>query len=175
VSAAPRNPLLPLPAPPPSSAKQLRAAESMASFAAPAVERLERRRAFRGKSRTGIERAREQMNAMCESGEWGQATGDHLVALYEWLHEQVYGVATAELDGKNWSAAAAMANRMTKEYFGGDYGRAMLFMKWAWNRERFREEQRRARGQSGSRIGWRLQFSGALVTDHRVDVARTGG
>lgn len=110
---------------------------------------------------------------MAESGDWSAAHGGHLVALYEWLHAEVYGVATSELAVRRQRAvAASVAGAMVKREFAGDYGEAVRFMKWAWEREQEREEWRRANGRSGQRVGWRLQFGGALVTDWRLDEAR---
>lgn len=154
----------------PPSQRQAQAAAALADLVAPKLERA--RRPFRS-TKGQIERAREQMNAMSDSGDWGEACGIHLVALYEWLHEQVYEVPTAELDPKNWALAAQAAGRMVDQHFGGDYGRAVIFMRATWNRERETEQWRRENGRGGRRIGWRLMFAhGALITDYKLDCAR---
>jgi hypothetical protein len=157
-------------APSPSTA-QIAAASSVAKLVAGKVESLGRPRAFRA-SRGSVEKAREQMRAMAESADWSAATGTHLVALYEWLHQEVYGVATAELDAKSWAYAAQMAGKMVVDCFGGDYGAAVVFLRWAWKREQRTEAWRRENNKPGRRIGWRLNFSGTLVTDYRLDCAR---
>lgn len=153
---------------PPQSAKQIRAAESVAAFAAPAVARLERpRRSFRGSSTAAVDRAKEETARFLDAGDWSQARGTHLVALYAWLHEKVYGVETAELDGKSWAAAASMAQRMVDSYFDRSFEKAVAFMHWTWRREQERDKWARANGRSRGRVGWRLQFSGTIVTDYR--------
>lgn len=169
MSAAMKKPDDLFPPTAPTSARQLEAADSVSRLVAPKL--AARPRSFRS-SKGAIERAREQMHAMAESADWEQAGGAHLVALYEWLHEQVYGVATAELDARTWALAAQAAARMADQQFEGDYGRAVVFMRWVWKREIEREKWRRENGKSGSRIGWKLAFHGSLVTDYKVDRAR---
>ena len=151
--------------------KQERAAADLAALVAPKLAQARKPKDFKLAGRT-IEKARTGMHAMAESGDWGGATGAHLVALYEWIHEQVYGVAPGELDGKTWAIARQAAGRMVEQQFGGDYGAAVVFMRWAWKREQRSEQWRRETGKEGRRIGWRLQFHGALITDYKVDAAR---
>lgn len=154
---------------PPPTARQSEAAASLASMV---EQKMNAKRRPPRASRDQIGRAREQMNAMAASGEWGEASGTHLVALYEWLHEQVYGVATAELDPKTWTLAAQAAGRMAEQQFDGDYGRAVVFMRWWAKREMEREKWRRENNRPGGRVGWRLMWHGTLVTDYKVDHAR---
>jgi hypothetical protein len=45
-------------------------------------------------------------------------------------------------------------------------------MRWVWRREAAREQWRRVKGQGGGRIGPWFMFSGALLTDWRLAVAR---
>lgn len=157
----------------PPSAQQAKAAADLQALVQPALDR--KPRAFRS-SKGQIERAREQMRAMRESGDWDDASGTHLVALYEHFHFLVYGVANAELDGKNWALAAQAAGRMVAQHFGDDYGKAALFIRWVWRREERTEAWRREHQQSGKSIGWRLQFAhGSLITQYKIDCARVGG
>lgn len=162
--------------PEPPSEKQVAAAAALDALVAPKVARL---RARSGKaprtSRGSIERAREEAVAMAADADWSSARGTHLVALYEKLHEAVYGVLPAELDGKNWALASAAAGRLVEKDFGGDPSKAVAFMRWAWRREQGRERWRRENGRDGSRIGWRLQFGGSMLTEYRISVARNPG
>lgn len=155
----------------PPSAAQRTAAASLEAMVASKMDRRARPRSFRA-SKPQIERAREGMERMTASGDWSEAVGAHLVALYEWLFLQVYGVATAELDPKNRAIASAMAGRFVHEHFADDYGAAVMFMKWTWKREQGREQWARENGKERGRVGWRLQWSGSIVTDYRVDCAR---
>lgn len=112
---------------------------------------------------------------MFAKGEIGERFEErHLVALYARLHEQVYGSRPGELEeGKSFLAACSSASRLVRESFGGELRGAIEYLRWTWRRERFVEGKRRANGETGRRIGWRLQFaSQSLLTDYRVDLAR---
>jgi len=149
----------------PKSAKRLRSM-TLAEFADAPVQP---RRLY------GDAKSKAEMQAMAESGEWEGASGAHLVALYEWMHEQVYGVV-ADLDRKSRMFATSSANRLIAKDFAGDAAKSVLFMKWVWRREGEREAWRRANQRDGQRIGWRLQFCfGSLVADYHVHCVRQGG
>jgi len=120
-------------------------------------------------------KVREQLREMVLSSDFASATASHLVALYEWCHEQVYGAKPSELDaGDAWKMATFAAARLAKDEFGGEFQRAIEFVRWTWQREKAREHARRTgRNDSVGRIGWRLQFvTRHLVTDYRIDMAR---
>ena len=145
------------------------AAAQVASFAGDATKK----RAFKGTSKTAIARTRAEAERMRLERSWGDAKPGHLVALYAWCHEQVYGVAPAELSGLDWSGAAAMAAKLVRDEFGGKMAEVIEFMRWLWRREKAREKWRRDNDREGGRISWRTQFKGgACVTDYRIDKAR---
>ena len=124
-------------------------------------------------TRGGTSRAREQMREMAAKADWSGATGSHFVALYEWLHATVYEVEASELSVvKEWTQAAAAASRMLHDYFADDTAAMVNFLRWTWKKERETEAWRRDNGRPGRRIGWRLQFGHALVTDYRLDSRR---
>lgn len=109
----------------------------------------------------------------------GGAPGDgfderHLVALYARLHREVYGVPPGELaDGSAFLAACSAAKRLVREELAGSLREAVEFLRWTWRRERSAEAKRRGSGESGRRVGWKLQFATrALFTDYQVDRAR---
>ena len=117
--------------------------------------------------------ARADAKARSLSGDWAGARGLTLVALWEYMHELVYGVAPADLLAPaDWLRAAATANRFLDDAFAGDANALVDFMRWTWRREEGREQWRRENGKSGGRIGYRLQFSGSILSDFRVDHAR---
>lgn len=103
--------------------------------------------------------------------DWEGAEASDFVGVYAWLHREVYGVEAAELR-KEFLAARSAADRMLREEFSGQ-SRAMIgFVRWAWARERGRE-QRRASGD-GWRLGWRLLYSSrSLLVDYRVEARRS--
>lgn len=125
-----------------------------------------RKRGLRSTGVADIDRALEEVDEMKKRGDWGQARPRHLVALYYRLHAHVYQAEPAELRGKVWTAACLMAARLLEREFKGETQRMVSFIGWAWGRER--------RAHAGSdnpdrrRLGWKLAFSPALVTDYRV-------
>lgn len=126
-----------------------------------------RRRAF-------IDEVQERMRTQ----EWDGMTTGRLVALYWLCHERVYGVVPSELDNAAvWSRAMLHAGKMVASEFDDDVGRAVVFMRWVWTRERDIEEWRRRNQRNGRRISWLDQFCyGRLVSDWRIAAARqTGG
>jgi hypothetical protein len=168
MSAAPKHPF----ESEPPSAPQLKAAESLAKLVAPAVERVSKKREFQV-SKGHIDKARSGMQEMLGAEKWKDATGTHLVALYEWVHEKIYGVLPLELDGRAWARAASMANRMVATHFENDFEKAVTFMRWVWRGEKKREEWRRDKGVDGGRIGWWQMFNGGrFITDYKVSVDR---
>lgn len=157
----------------PISEAQRRAAEAMQKFVQPKLDAPARsRNATCGAAKR--KRVHEEMQQMCTSGDWSSANSLHLVALYAWLHEGVYGVLPQELESSSaYVYAASEAKRMLARDFAGDFAQAVLFLQWTWKREEGREQWRRGNGRSGGRIGWKLQFGGSLVTDWKIDKART--
>jgi hypothetical protein len=123
------------------------------------------------------ERAREELRGYLVKGDFTGATPKHLAALYEWCHEQVYGVRPSEMATRViWTRVVFAAAKMLKDDFAGDMGATIAFIRWTWQRERERERARRAgRDNSNFRIGWRIQFvTKHLVTDYRIANARQG-
>ncbi len=111
-------------------------------------------------------------NAMRVSKDWSRATPGHLVALWAWCHEQVYGVAPEEAGSPAQFGRACMrAGQLVKASFGGNVAQAVEFMRWSWAREKRRHAWRVREGQELRRVGWALQFSSTLVGDWRVETA----
>jgi hypothetical protein len=111
---------------------------------------------------------------MLKSGDWPSATPAHLVELYDWCHEKVYGVASPELNmpDERLGACSAARSLLTKE-FGGDSTAAVAFLRWAWAREEGREKWARQNQKERGRLAWRTLFSGrGVLGDYRVAAAR---
>lgn len=145
---------------------------SFADFARRADERRQKllEQPFRA-TRTKIAEARCEMDLMSDQRDWSRARGEHLVALYCWCHEQVYGVEPA-LPVKAWQEGARLAVEFAARHFQGDLERVVDFMRWTWKREKEREEWRRSHNRDGGRIGLRLQFGDALMPDYKLHLHR---
>lgn len=122
------------------------------------------------------EAARERVRVMLASREWDSTRGLELVELYAWCHQQVYGVAATDLDAYEALQAQRMAGAFIARECSGEPARAVEFVRWAWGRERVREQRRRAlAGDDGYRLGWRLVFGNKLIVDWRLAMARKDG
>lgn len=145
------------------AAQQAEAASSVASFA----------RAGKRKTKgPDPEHARAQLREMLVANDFTKATPTVLVALYEWLHEQVYGARPVEIARRAvWKTVAFAAGKLVKNEFRDDVGAVVDFMRWCWDRERTRMARQQPERRMG-RIGWRLQFvTGHLLTDYRISKA----
>lgn len=117
-------------------------------------------------------------------GDWSKAEPGHYVALYVVLHHKVYGLKPAELDD---GAQYFQAMRAAKAFYAGleahvrSFSKSIApddmvdFLRWTWAREEGRERWRRDNAKDGQRVGWRLQFGGAMLSDYRVDKLRRNG
>jgi hypothetical protein len=154
------------------SAKHLKAADSVAQFAAAKLEKLKRPRKFVMPA-AKIREAVAGMHGRIGTGEWEGASGAELVAVYAHLHERIYGSVPSELNPGGWALAAKCAGAMITNQFAGRADDAVRFLLWLWRREEEREKWRRDNGRDGGRIGWRAQFCfGSYVDDYRVSLAR---
>jgi hypothetical protein len=117
--------------------------------------------------------AQEQAGECIRSGRWGDAAPRHLVALYDLMHSRVYGVQCVELLPRDRAIFTFSAKRLLDREFDGVPGAMAEWMRWVWQREADRERRRRFEGrETSSRIGPRLMFGGALITDWRLSQMR---
>lgn len=108
-----------------------------------------------------------------KSGDWDGAKGATLVGLYAFCHRLTYSVVPDELqDPRLFFAAAKRAATLVHDQFNDDFGSAVSFVVWSWEREKRKEAWARGCGADRNRMSWRLQFSAALITDWRVDSRR---
>lgn len=141
-----------------------------------------RRRGGRSR-RHDLERAEQQVRAMREAFTEGNrrafdaAEPKHLVALYTFLHERVYGVQATELhQDKEYMGAVSSARALVQREFDGRVEMGVAFLKWLWERERGRHRWRVREQRPLSRLGWRFVFNGgALLTDYRLHLAQKRG
>lgn len=128
----------------------------------------------RGISKATIAREEARARDMVRSGEWEGATATTFIALWSLMFERTYGVP-APLLPRERLFAARQVGAMLKREFGGDVSAMASFMRWAWRREKEREEWRRKNGRDGGCLGWRLLFGPNVLTDYRLAAARRGG
>lgn len=105
--------------------------------------------------------------------EWDKAEPIHFVELAAGFHERVYGVADEEMGaGKQRGMVVRIAASMLKSSFKGNAEEMAGFVKWAWKRERSREQWRRDQKREGGRLSVRGLFSRRLLTDYKVAKSR---
>ena len=128
----------------------------------------------RRKRGVNVDRVRAELETMLAADRYDTMKPVHLVALWARCHERVYGVVPAEMVGDAWLAASSSAAKLVRDEFGGDFARAVEFLRWTWRREQGREiAARKRKDERVSRIGWRLQLAQRyLLTDYRLDLAR---
>jgi hypothetical protein len=107
------------------------------------------------------------VDGMIQTGDWTGASARHLVALYAACHKRVYRVDAAELGPSQRLHATGMAMRMLDREFDGKIVAMVEFIRWTWIREEGREDWRKKNNIDGGRVGWKLQFNGAILTDWR--------
>ena len=114
--------------------------------------------------------------AMMASGDWRDAGGIHVVELFGLLFAMVYGVACSELSGSARFYAAHAADDMVDQCFDGDVGAAVVYVRWAWEREAGREQWRRQHGRAGGMLSWRWVLrAGQTLDEYRLAQARLVG
>lgn len=122
----------------------------------------------------GIEKVRETIERAVEVAKDGplppsEKAGWLLVGLWAFAFSKHYDVDVApDVTKTEWLAASSAAQRLINTQFGGDIDRAIEFVVWTWERQIDRGKRNRD-GSKRAPLGWRLQFSPALVTEFRVD------
>jgi hypothetical protein len=100
---------------------------------------------------------------------WNEFNPKLFVALYAWLHTQVYNVNPAnEVSGKSGLGARTLARNMLEKEFDNNCEEMLVFMRWVWFRERERERWRLENSKVGGRISWQYQFSARLLNEYKV-------
>ena len=155
---------------PGDEARQEAARESVAGFLSHKAKKTPIGGAAGTKKLAKIEVAVLDAEHRSKAGEWGDATGRTFVGLYALCHRIVYGEIPLELYEKaQFGTACRMAIRALREWFGGDTGLLVEFVKWSWEREKRRDAWAIQNGRDRGRMGVRFQFSAAMVQDWRID------
>ena len=134
------------------------------------LDKTPKRAKKRPNGRDALTRAEIDMVRLRKAAHWDKAKGMHFVALFAWLHREIYKVESIDLykDGAAFAAASA-AEKLLRDEFKGIGDDLVKFIAWCWARERKRME----RGTESSwRLNWRGQFvSRTLLVDYRVACA----
>jgi hypothetical protein len=159
----------------PLAAARAKAAASMSAFVGkPKAKAKAKKKA--GVRRSRIEQAMEHVKQRIEADCWEDADAENFVALFAWLHGEVYGVSPVEEMRTQWRGACSAARKLFADVFDSDPNLMLAFVRWVWNREAGYERWRREHQSHGRRITWRLMFvSRALLTDWQIDVTRKAG
>jgi hypothetical protein len=114
-----------------------------------------------------VDETREMMRTRC----WDDCAPRHLVALYDLLHEETYGV-DACLTSKDRHRAQLLFGGFVKRVFDGEVTEAILYFFWAWKREKEREAWRRENHRDGMRLGVGLLCSSGFTADYKLHLHR---
>lgn len=157
----------------PIAAARAKAAASLSVFVGKVKAKPKRKASVR---RDRIDRAMEHVRQRIDADCWEGADAENFVALFVWLHGEVYGVSPVEEMRTQWRGACSAARKLFADVFDNDPNLMLAFVRWVWNREAGFEAWRRQNQSHGKRITWRLMFvSRTLVTDYQIDVARKTG
>jgi hypothetical protein len=119
----------------------------------------------------------ERVGERLRSNDWSELRPGDLVAAHAFCHQSLYGEHD-DLLGDNWRRASVSAYQLVKCDFDGDLVAGLAFVRWAWQRERKREERRKRNGSDGEghRLVWRHLFvTRWILTDYRVESRRADG
>jgi hypothetical protein len=124
-------------------------------------------RGKRGKSK--VEKSFLEAKKRAEVGDWVGSTGKVFVGLYSLCYSLVYGNIPLELfKNGDFNIVSRMANKALHEYFYDDVDEFVEFIKWSWEREKFRDAKALREGYTRGRMVARYQFSLNYIEDYRV-------
>lgn len=127
----------------------------------------------RAKPLTEVDVAIRDAKRRAASGEWAGSKGSTFIGLYAMCHEMVYGVIPDELYSAGmFRAAAKSAANALHELFDDEPVRVVLFIKWAWEREKRKNEWALRQGFDRNRLSWKWQFSPNMLTDWRISLTQ---
>ena len=151
--------------------KRRRNAAKLSALLKPKVTR--RRASGAASTPAKVAKVLAETEAKIESGDWTTATHEHIVGLYLWGHEAVYGVSVLEEIVPAYRGAVQAAKTLVGRV-DGSIPDAVEFMRWVWKREESREAWRREHVGSGKRLSWKAVFSHSIFNDYRADLLRRG-
>lgn len=144
------------------------AANKVAAF----LEKPRRRPAdtrCRSRGVSDLASAMNDARSRAESGDWDGSTGRTMVGVFLLCHRMVYQFIPAELESTPvFRAACKQAELCYRRHFRDNPGACVEFLKWAWLRERGRQQWASREGRDVRRLRARLVFSDGFVDDYRV-------
>jgi hypothetical protein len=127
----------------------------------------------RAKALAPIEVAMDDAKRRAASGDWSAAKGSSFVGLYAICHHMIYGVVPDELfQAGVYKVAAKIAANALHDLFADDPDAMAAFVRWCWVREKRKHNWALGNGFDRNRLGWKWQFSRALLTDYRVSTSQ---
>lgn len=103
------------------------------------------------------------------TGDWEGATGRTLVGVFLLCHRMVYQFVPADLESTPmFRSACKQAELCYRRHFRDKPGECVEFLKWAWLRERGRQQWAQREGRDVRRLCARFVFSDSFVDDYRV-------
>lgn len=120
-----------------------------------------------------LEKTKNEVMTMIHHRSWSAARQVHMVVLHAICHENVYGVQSSDLSGKEFMLAKVHANRIMVTHFQDSTEKMAEYIQWFWTREKGREIWRRKNNSDSTfRADWRVVFSDRSVCDYKLDLAR---
>lgn len=150
--------------------KLLYPTEEAAAFAAACGVRLPEPKKKR-KPNVDYARIREETREMIRSQSFAGAKPSHFVALYELMHEQVYGVEATDMTNEQRRRAGFRASQFLGTECNGDPELFARYVRWFWRREKERETWRKEE-QRVYRATWGAAFSRSAAVEFRMALAR---
>ena len=118
----------------------------------------------------------QRVEVCIETDDWDDQAPALLVGLFCWAHAHVYGVDGIPELRRYFLTAVQSARRLQAQEFGDSFDETRDYVRWVLAREADREQWRRQNTGYGKRLTWRNVFvDRGLVTEMRIDAARTGG
>ncbi len=118
------------------------------------------------------ERIVDETREMMRTRRWDGCAARHLVALYDLLHEETYGV-DACLTSADRHRAQLLFGGFVKRVFDGEVTEAIVYFFWAWREEKRKETWRRENHRESRRLGVGLLCSSGFVADYKLHLHRS--
>jgi hypothetical protein len=120
---------------------------------------------------SAFNRTRAETQGMMDSGDWSACTARHFLALYDLMHEKIYGIESGMTASERHTAVLRTGSFVKRE-FSGDYDKALDYFRWLWTREQGREKWRRENGRDTTRLILAFCYSSSMLTDYRLMLTR---
>lgn len=152
-----------------TSSEREEAANKVAAFLVSRSKRRPPDARCRSRGVSDLASAMNDAKRRAESGDWDGSTGRTMVGVFLLCHRAVYQFVPAELEKTSiFRSACKQAELCYRRHFRDNPDACVEFLKWAWLRERGRQEWARREGRDVRRLRAGLVFSDGFVDDYRV-------